>query len=249
MLHLSIDDFFMTFEALTEQQEQYTSLFEHPVLFFFREMHEKYGAVFHCYCFGEDVESGFSLKDVTRKYREEFRANASWLKFGFHGWNKDAVYGDNRGTRIINRDAKQAAEDYDYICGNLTEIVGEEALDDFPRIHFFAGTRECCMAWNDTQYGISGLLAADDDRYSYYHDTEQHDALIAEGIWQDEELQLLFRRTHIRLENEPDMEVLKRKIKEFKENMLVVFTHEYFLQEPEMQQKIELCLQTANNKF
>ncbi len=168
MLHLSIDDFFITFKELTEQEERYTSLFEHPVLGFFREMHEKYGAVFHCYCFGEDLESGFSLEDVTRKYRKEFVENASWLQFGFHGMNGASVYGDNCGTRIINRDARLAAADYDYICGNLAEIVGVEALDAFPRIHFFAGTKECCKEWKNAKYGIMGLLAADDDRYSYY---------------------------------------------------------------------------------
>lgn len=256
MLHLSVDDFFMTLKELTENEAQYASLFEHPIFAFFREMQEKYGAEFHCYCFGEEkvaaetllqdkaAQAGsFTLADVTRKYKSEFEQNADWLQFGFHGMNYDAVYGDNGGTRVINRDAKQAAEDYAFVMGQLAEIVGETALDYNPRIHFFAGTKECCRVWKNAKYGIEGLLAADDVRYSYYHDTEQHDKLMAENVWYDAELDLTFRRTNIRLENERDMEVLKRKIRDFKGGMQVVFTHECYLQQEEMKQKIEICLQ------
>lgn len=247
MPHMSIDDFFMTLKELTEKETQYASMFAHPILAFFREMHEKYNAAFHCYCFGEDIESGFTLAEVTRKYRSEFEQNAEWLQFGFHGMNYDAVYGDNGGTRVINRNAKQAADDYAFIMGHLAEIVGEKALDFSPRIHFFAGTRECCRAWKNAKYGIEGLLAADDARYSYYHDTAQHDKLMAENVWHDAELDVTFRRTNIRLENEKDLEGLRRKIKDFKGDMQVVFTHECYLQQEEMKQKIAICLQEANH--
>lgn len=248
MIHMSIDDFFMTLKELTENEIQYASLFAHPVFAFFKEMHEKYNATFHCYCFGEDMKSGFTLADVTRKFRSEFERNADWLQFGFHGRHYDAVYGDNGGTRVINRNAEQAAEDYDFVMGQLAEIVGAKALDDNPRIHFFAGTKDCCKAWKEAGYGIKGLLAADDDRYSYYHDTVQHDKLLAENVWYDAELGVTFRRTHIRLENEKDMDVLRRKIRDFDGDMQVVFTHECYLQQEEMQQKIALCLQEANRK-
>lgn len=245
MIHMSIDDFFVTLKELTENETQYASLFEHPIFAFFQEMHEKYNAAFHCYCFGEDTESGFSLGNVTRKYRGEFEQNAHWLQFGFHGMHYDAVYGDNGGTRVVNRDAEQAAEDYAFVMGQLVEIVGEKALDFNPRIHFFAATKECCRAWKYAKYGIAGLLAADDTRYSYYHDTEQHDRLIAENIWYDAELDLTFRRTNIRLENEKDMEVLRSKIRAFEGELQVVFTHECYLTQEEMQQKIEACLQES----
>lgn len=243
-LHLSVDDFFMTLKELTERESQYDSIFTHPIFAFFRDMHEKYGAVFHCYCFGEDTE-GFSLAEVTRKYRKEFQQNADWLKFGFHGRNTDTVYGDNNGTRVINRDVKQAAGDYDFIMGNLAEIVGEEVLDLNPRIHYFAGTKECCRAWKTAKYGIEGLLAADDERFSYYHNQEQHDRLIADNVLYDADLGLTFRRTNIRLENETDMEQLKRKIKTFTGEFPVVFTHERYLPLEDMQRKIEACLQES----
>lgn len=243
-IHLSVDDFIETFRELTESEEQIDSIFRHPIFAFFRDMHDQYGAVFHCYCFGEDKE-GFSLAQVTRKYKEEFSRNGDWLKFGFHGLNGDAVYGDNNGTRVINRDVKQAKEDYDFILGNLVEIVGKEALDLTPRVHFFAGTKECCLAWKKAKNGIRGLLAADDERVSYYHNPAQHDSLMADNVLYDADLELTFRRTNIRLEKETDIELLRRKIKSFEGEYPVIFTHERYLPQEDMKQKIEACLQEA----
>ena len=123
ILHFSIDDFILTLKDLTEKETQYQSLFEQPLFAFLRKMHAAYGAVFSCYCFGRDINSGFRLEDVTRKYRKEFCGNADWLRFGFHGMDSGAVYGDNGGTRTMNRDAGQAAEDYGYVVKQLEQIV------------------------------------------------------------------------------------------------------------------------------
>ena len=117
MIHFSIDDFIESFRDLTEKP--YDTLFSHPVFSFLQEMHVAYGAVFSCYCFGRDARSGFRLEDVTQQYREEFSRNAHWLRFGFHGMDSNAVYGDNGGTRTINRDVQQAAADYAYVIKHL----------------------------------------------------------------------------------------------------------------------------------
>lgn len=61
-------------------------------------------------------------------------------------------------------------------------------------------------------------------------------------MWQDEQLGLTFRRTNIRLENEADREELRSKIQSFAGDVQVVFTHECYLQQEEMKQKIEICL-------
>ena len=72
-----------------------------------------------------------------------------------------------------------------------------------------------------------------------------HRLLIADNVLYDAELGLTFRRTNIRLENETDMEQLRRKIKTFTGEFPVVFTHERYLPQEDMQQKIEACLQEA----
>ncbi|MBE5962600.1 MAG: hypothetical protein E7256_14690 [Lachnospiraceae bacterium] len=245
MIHFSVDDFILNFADLTAQKDRYPSIFNQPVFSFFQRMHEEYGAVFSLYCFGKDLKSGFLLEDVTRDYRKEFEENASWLKFGFHAMDSEAVYGDNRGTRTINRDADQALDDYQYVMHQLSEIVGEKAIDTVPRIHFFAGTSACCMAWKNAYHGVTGLIAADDNRISYDHSDKQHECLVRENVIYDEEKELYFWRTNIRLENEKEEEILRQKIRSFQGKCQIVFTHECYLNEVEMQKKIELCAREA----
>lgn len=243
MVHFSIDDFILTFKDLTENEQRYSSLFEQPVFAFLQKMHKKYGAVFSCFCFGRDEKSGFLLENTTRKYREEFRCNAQWLRFGFHGIDNAAVYGDNGGTRVSSRSPEQAAADYAYVVKQLVQIAGETALDTIPRIHFFAGTSECCLKWKNAVYGIRGLLAADDDRCSYYHDDAMRIKLAAENILYDSDRQLLFFRTCIRLEKENDGKALGEKLRTFQGECHVVFTHECYMEQEEMQSRIEFCAQ------
>ena len=242
MLHLSIDDFLQTFKRLTENADIYASVFDEPVFAFFKRMHDEYAAEFSCYCFGKDEKSGFSLSDVTRRYRDEFVANSDWLKFGFHAIDGKAVYGDNNGTRVITRTVSEAAEDYKMVIGNLKDIVGESSIDRMPRIHYFAGSKECCRAWKAAKMGIKGLMAADDDRYSYYHDDVMHDKMLEAGYLYDEELGIEFYRTDIRLEKINDLRLLEDEIRSNAGRRLVVFTHEYYLEEKAMQEKIECFL-------
>ena len=62
-------------------------------------------------------------------------------------------------------------------------------------------------------------------------------------LWKCAYLGLTFRRTNVRLENETDLEQLKSKIKAFDGEFPVVFTHERYLAEADMQLKIAVCLQ------
>lgn len=245
MIHFSIDDFILTFKDLTENEVCYHSLFDQPVFAFLKRMNREYGAVFSCFCFGKDEKSEFMLENVTQKYREEFINNSQWLKFGFHGIDSAAVYGDNNGTRIINRSFEQAAEDYEYVVKQLSRIVGEASIDTVPRIHFFAGTSDCCLAWKKAVHGIDGLLSADDNRYSYYHDDAMRVKLISEDILYDSDKRLCFFRTHIRLEKERDFDILCAKIRAYQGKCHIVFTHECYLEQAEMQNRIELCAREA----
>lgn len=243
VIHFSIDDFIESFRDLTEKP--YDTLFSHPVFSFLQEMHVAYGAVFSCYCFGRDARSGFRLEDVTQQYREEFSRNAHWLRFGFHGMDSNAVYGDNGGTRTINRDVQQAAADYAYVIKHLRRIVGEAAIDRIPRVHFFAGTDACCAAWKQAEYGILGLLTADDDRCSYYHDDVMRKRVIQDHMLYDADAGLWFFRTHIRLEREKDEKNLYESVIHFRGPCQIIFTHECHMGEAETRKKIELCAQTA----
>lgn len=156
MIHLSIDDVICSFELLTSKRPD--SIFEVPLFSFLRKMHKSYGVVFSCYCFF--MRCGFDLSQCTRSYREEFVANADWLRFGFHGYSGVENY--------QLHDIDESKRQYEETMRNLLEIVGKESIDDFPRIHFFQASNEFIAYMSShPEYPVTGLLTADDDRLSY----------------------------------------------------------------------------------
>ena len=72
----------------------YRSIFDHPYLAVYKKAHDRYGAQVHLnlfYAFDETARGCFSkphpyfdLSMMTDRYKEEFRANADWLKLAFH---------------------------------------------------------------------------------------------------------------------------------------------------------------------
>lgn len=81
-IHYSIDDVIEVFSELTKMQPK--SIFDIPFFAFLLSLHRQYGIVVSCYCFFK--RRTFSLSECTKSYRHEFEKNASWLKFGFHGY-------------------------------------------------------------------------------------------------------------------------------------------------------------------
>ena len=81
-----IDDTIWVLRDITRQKPK--SLFDNPLLNVLKTAHDKYGLKVQLNLFyrtdsfyGYDE---FSLKDVTKKYKKEFKANSDWLKFAFH---------------------------------------------------------------------------------------------------------------------------------------------------------------------
>ena len=63
-------------------REQPASIFDHPYTAMLKRLHEKFGMKVQLDIFIET--EGFSLEDMTDKYKAEWQANADWLCFGFH---------------------------------------------------------------------------------------------------------------------------------------------------------------------
>ena len=248
VIHFSVDDFIDAFLALKDGK--YQSIFDQETFAVLRRVHEACGAVFSCYCFYESGSG--SLEEVPDLYVREFQGNADWLRFGFHGYNYDSNYGSTRfaaGDWVD--DAAVATQHYNRVIEQLVRITGGgKCIDRFPRIHYYAGTVEDCKAWKLAEFGIGGLITAEDDRVCYYHDEAQWAELIDKGFYWEKLLQLGFWRTCIRLENmkeEDSPEEMLSKVAEAagalaeeiagadKAGAYLVFTHEKFLQEKKIE--------------
>lgn len=123
------------------------SIFDHPYLAVYRRLHEKYGLCVQLNLFWEC--EGFTLADMTDRYRAEFAANAAWLKMSFH-------------SRIENvhpyREAPYAEvyADCDAVQREILRFAGEDVLAKTTTLHFCTATAEGVRAMYDT--GTRGLL-------------------------------------------------------------------------------------------
>ena len=96
-LHFSFDDTIYTLKDIIDKS--YDSIFEQPFFAVLKDLHNRFGAVFSCYCFLDykvDGEVIFSLEDFVEPKFGELKENLSWLKFGLH--SKDSETNYSNGT-------------------------------------------------------------------------------------------------------------------------------------------------------
>lgn len=249
-IHFSVDDFMTPFEDLTRNSERYSTPWEQPIFHFFKELHEKYGAVFSCYCFSKNKTIG--LNEVMEQYAAEFQKSSGWLRFGFHGANSGTAYGITKfKTKYLRNGYLEAKEDYEEVIKELVRITGgNRAIDRLPRIHYYAGSVEACRGFKEVeQYEVRGLLSAEDGRISYYLSEEQAKELQCKDEWLEPNLKLRLVRTKLRLENTEQPEAdLTEFVDVKKYNELIVFTHDCYLHEEQMQKKLISCAEFATQR-
>lgn len=209
-LHISIDDTIEVFEDLTENEGKYGSIFDNYTLNLCKEMNESYGACFSFYCFFKNDK--FSLSNCTRKFKDEFEQNSSWLRFNYHGFDE---FEDPNSIKIDEYISRHKLFLY-----NMIEIVGENSFDNYTRLSFFHGSYEVIEYLSGY---VEGFYTADDDRLSYYFDYSLNDYILTNLNYFDNDLQVNFMKTNIRLEysNNPFKDLFFLNNEE-----IVIFTHE-----------------------
>ena len=233
--HISLDDFITAFEDISNNKDNYTSIFENDTFAYLKHLHENYGVVISGYTYYESNDKKFNLSKCTDKFAEEFKANSEWLKFGFHTLNGAKKY--------ENTSSQEAKEDYDKVATELLRITGsEKCIDTVVRLQNFSGNEESVQAMIDTNYGIQGVLGADDKRRSYYLNDENNSYLYLYDYYYDNNID--FFRTDLRMELIDNIDKTLENFytdTEFKEKneILIVFTHEWKLGEDSIKEKLE----------
>lgn len=240
IFHLSFDDTIEIFENLTEDK-MINSIFDNETLFWFQELHRKYGVTISCYVYYESGE--FNLGDCTKRFKGEFEENSDWLRFGFHSKNGETIY-DNSNTDIVS--------DYRITIAALADIVGKKSIDNVIRLQSFKCSQEDVIKLNKvSEEPVIGFLTADDIRISYGLSDEKnryifsHDELREKGI--------MYYSTDLRVEY---IGSVLEKILEFHSDAwnnqmhnMIVFSHEWTIN-AEIKRKIEkLCKWAVENEY
>ena len=139
-------------------------MFDEPFFKWLKELHDQYGAKFSLYTYNNIISN------VPDTYKEEFLKNNNWLKIGLHA--------DNSSTTFANTSYTSALNSWNTFVSNVVRITGSYmSVDRMPRLHYFAGNEDALKGFRDANYGALGFLSSDDNRISYYFDSNLRDYL------------------------------------------------------------------------
>lgn len=211
---LSVDDNLLFLADLTENRERYRSIFENPYLAMYKRIHEETGVCVHLNLFYETGDLSefsmprpyFNLSMMTDRFREEWRANAHWLKMSFHARSEfpDCPYSTPEPEKIA-ADCRRVQEE---IC----RFAGEECLSRVTTVHFCACPVENLRALRELGVrGFTGFCGDEDDvvlAYCYPKDIARRVA--QRHFWVDTKEQLLCGRIDAILNTIPPKELPER---------------------------------------
>ena len=151
----TVDDNIRFLKELSHELAE--SIFCHPYMALYKKLHEKYGVKIQLNLFYRC--DGFTLSDMTDRYKDEWEENSDWLKLSFHSdFENVTPYKDSGYSEVF--DHCQA------VHREILRFAGEKSLGKTTTIHYCSTTRDGILALRDC--GIKGLLGLyDDGRISY----------------------------------------------------------------------------------
>lgn len=156
-----IDDVIWLFRDLT--RNTYKSLFDNPFLKMLKKAHDKYGLkvqlnIFYRtdFYYGNDE---FTLKDMTDKYKEEWKNASTWLKFGFHGKQEFPDY------PYINADYDDVKANFEDTKAEINRFASLENLTIAVLNHWRPMSKDGCRALYDS--GIRLISATTGEKREY----------------------------------------------------------------------------------
>ncbi|HWQ53845.1 MAG TPA: SMP-30/gluconolactonase/LRE family protein [Bryobacteraceae bacterium] len=183
----STDDNIWFLRDIARHASTYKSIFDNDYLAFWREMHRKYGTKIHHNIYYETT--GFNLSQMPDKFREEWRANADWLRLTFHARANDPA------RPYVHASAEQIRQDYLMVNREIERFAGKELLSPVTTIHWGAATQPAAAALR--KEGVRVLLGVDafrdDIPYVGYHlSVPQYRRILGRDYWKDTREDIIF---------------------------------------------------------
>ncbi len=247
---LSLDDNILFLKDISDHAAGYKSIFDNPYLAFLREVHDTYGTKIHLNIYYQT--RGFNLSQMTDRFRDEWRANAGWLRLSFHALRNEP---DNP---YANSGYDEVRKDCELVKAEIRRFAGEEQFDHVTTLHWGAATLEGTRALRDCGYtGLAGYfnVDAEESPVSYYLDIDRRRHVHERFIWRDNKEGIIFSRIAIVINNHrldrivPYLNSLK--VGTHKPGYLDLMIHEqYFHQDyieyqPEYRQKVMAAVKWA----
>lgn len=175
----TVDDNIRFLKEINERRPN--SLFDHPYLAMYKRFYESFGLRVQLNLFDQCPD--FDLSEMTDRYRDEWAANANWLKLSFHSRRESARPYEKAGYDEVFAD-----------CGavhrEILRFAGEESLAKTTTVHYCLTTNEGITALRDHGIvGLLGLYGEDQQPNRSYQSTEEEctrlragETVISDGI-------------------------------------------------------------------
>lgn len=221
--HISIDDVSGILKDLCDKKPD--SVWSQKELGLLKTLHDRYGIVVTLELFRQDTNTGWDISQMTDNYKDELIGASTWLRFGFHSGSGASKYGVDNGP-------EEALKDYVAVVDSVVRFASAESIDNIPRIHYFAASKECIESWENAENGIVGLLSADDERLPYAMNKDQSYELTKKDMISIDGLS--YYRTDMRFENcdDPVSELRNKASNPDTQDQMttvIAFTHEVML--------------------
>lgn len=200
---ISSDDNILFLYDITKNKDIYTSIFDNPYLAVYKKAHDLYGAKVHLnlfYAFDRMAAQYFSgerpdfdLSMMTDRFKEEWEANADWLKLSFHA---RAEFPDNP---YVHASAAQITADYQDVRREVLRFAGEKTFSSAATtVHWGSANEECTAALRDLGHrvlvGYFTLTEGGNPSVSYYAPASLVDCVSHRDFWTDTQMGMHFSR-------------------------------------------------------
>lgn len=198
---LSSDDNILFLQDLNDHPE-YRSLFDNPYLAVYKKAHDLYDACVHLNVYYEysEEEMGefanhkkpFNLSMMTDRYKEEWKANAHWLRLSFHARKNypNAPY--------KNASAQEVSADIEKVHREIIRFAGKEVLSPVTTLHFGAANLQVTRALREHGYrcltGYFEVRENGDTLVAYHYPAEFVRHVGGRDFWKDNQEDILFGR-------------------------------------------------------
>lgn len=201
---LSSDDNILFLQDINDHKDTYSSIFDNPYLAVYKEAHDKYGTKVQFNIHYErksniDFKKSrqyFNLTMMTDKFKEEWKANASWLHLSFHARDiyPDRPYG--------NTTMKEIATDAKLVYDEVIRFAGEETLSIHnTTIHWCVcpidGMRSLRNLGQRGAYGNFSVLKSGVPSGSYFYSADLARHLQERDFWMDTEEDILYGKIDV----------------------------------------------------
>ncbi len=200
---ISSDDNILFLADITYNKDKYTSIFDNPYLAVYKKAHDLYGAKVHLnifYAFDREAASRFTepredfdLSMMTDKFKDEWRANADWLKLSFHA---KAEY-PSKPYKFAT--GEQITEDFLAVKREILRFAGEETFSgDATTVHWGETSVDALRAMRKLGHtrlaGYFQLTSKGVPSVSYHTTKELVEHVYNRDFWVDTEEDVIFSR-------------------------------------------------------